>query len=213
MRDKRLAIIGNADVTDDYSGFVDSCNVVIRINLRENYNMMHSTTGHKADILCYTPRAIKLVLNEDRHMRFLKTYQEHVKQVWFLRPRPGYTLNKERLIGFFLRRERFFLDMSRTFIKQIALKAERVVYVGNEFREAVIKKLSEGGHGTGEIYPSAGIMAIEKCLGEMEFAGHEKYLLGFTFQGWEGHPWHLERELVDRYVERGVLRIPSPEWL
>ncbi|MCG7853627.1 MAG: hypothetical protein MIO92_13995, partial [Methanosarcinaceae archaeon] len=62
---KNLVIIGNADVTGDHSELVNSFDVVVRINLRKNHNTTHGTTGTKTNLLCYTPRAVHMVMNND----------------------------------------------------------------------------------------------------------------------------------------------------
>ena len=203
---KKLIIIGNADVTSDHSEFVNCCDVVIRINLRKSRNVIRGAIGQKTDVLCYTPRAISLVLNDDEELEFLKGYCGHLSQVWFLRPRRAYWVNRRSFAGFFFRKERFFFDMSMAFIKCLGLKGRRTEFIKMELLNSIVRKLWNLDPGGLRPSPSAGIMVIEKVLADNECANFEKYLLGFTFEGWEGHRWDLEKRLVEGYREKGLLR-------
>lgn len=203
---KKLLIIGNANVADDYAAFVHSCDVVVRINLRKNHNTIHGTTGQKTDILCYTPRAVHMVLNNDEDLECIKDYCKGVRRLWFLRPRHAYLVNRTFLAGFILRKERLFLDESRAFLKSFELKKTVPEFVGKDFLDAVIHKLCALNPSIKRPLPSAGILVIEKVLACADFDHYEKYLLGFTFEGWEGHPWELEKELVRGYLGKGRLR-------
>ena len=50
------------------------------------------------------------------------------------------------------------------------------------------------------IRPSTGIFAIEYILDQPRFARYDKLLFGFSFQGWEGHAWETEREIVEEHT-------------
>ena len=203
---KKLVIIGNADVTGDHSEFVNSFDVVVRINLRNNHNTAHGTTGTKTDLLCYTPRAVNMVMNNDEDLKLIESYCSNVSRLWFLRPRHGYWVNRSFLSGFFFRRERLFLDLSRAFIKRFKLKESRTEFIEADFLNSVINNLRNQNPDGPKPWPSAGIMVIEKVLADEEYTHFEKYLLGFTFDGWEGHPWASEIKLVEGYNEQGLLR-------
>ena len=55
---------------------------------------------------------------------------------------------------------------------------------------------------------SAGCIAIESLVTSARYADWDKYIVGYTFNGWSGHDWTVERELCERYVSAGLLRIP-----
>jgi hypothetical protein len=203
---KKLLILGNAVVTSDHSELVNSFDVVVRINLRKNHNTIHGTTGKKTDVLCYTPRAVNLVMNNDEDLKCIEGYCGDLRRLWFLRPRRAYWVNRIFLSGFFFRKERLFFDISRAFIKCFELKGSRIEFVDTDFLNSTIKKLWDMNPSGKRPWPSAGIMVIEKVLTDKEFANFEKYLLGFTFEGWEDHPWDLEKKIVERYRGKGLLR-------
>jgi hypothetical protein len=54
--------------------------------------------------------------------------------------------------------------------------------------------------------PSLGFIALVHLLGTRRFADHEKYLCGFVFEGWRGHPWAEEREIVRGWIETRRLK-------
>lgn len=206
LKAKKLAIIGNANVTCDHSQFVNSCDVVIRINLRKNPSLILGVTGGKTDVLCYTPRAVSLVLQDDEELRFIRGYSAHLSRLWFLRPRRAYWVSRRSLSGFFFRKERLFLDMSRTLIKGLGLGHSTIEYIKMDLFNSTVKKLWDLDPCGMKPSPSAGIMVIERVLENEEYSNFEKYLLGFTFEGWAGHRWDLEKRLVDRYHEKGLLK-------
>lgn len=202
---KKLLIIGNADVNDDYARFVHSCDAVVRINLRKNHNTVHGTTGQKTDILCYTPRAVHMVLNSDSDLEHIKGYCSGVNRLWFLRPRRAYWVNRTFLAGFFFRKERLFLDEGRAFLKRFQLERAGAEFFGTDLLDAVVRKLWALNPSGMKPLPSAGILVIERALACADFDNYDKYLLGFTFEGWEGHSWELEKKLVKEYCSKGRL--------
>ncbi len=53
--------------------------------------------------------------------------------------------------------------------------------------------------------PSLGFIALVHLLGTYRFADHERYLCGFVFEGWRGHPWAEEEEIVRGWIGAGRL--------
>jgi hypothetical protein len=56
------------------------------------------------------------------------------------------------------------------------------------------------------LMPSLGFVALAHLLNDSSFTRHDKYLLGFTAEGWNGHPWAVEKRLIDRWLASGVLK-------
>ena len=65
--------------------------------------------------------------------------------------------------------------------------------------------------GDPELLLSAGCIAIESLVTNPLYADWDKYIAGFTFTGWRGHDWTVERELCERHVAAGLLKIPHAE--
>jgi hypothetical protein len=52
---------------------------------------------------------------------------------------------------------------------------------------------------------SSGTIAAYYILDQKEFSEYQKYMLGFSFQGWRGHEWDLEKKFIGSFVECGKL--------
>ena len=59
--------------------------------------------------------------------------------------------------------------------------------------------------------PSLGFIALVHLLGTRRFADHEHYLCGFVFEGWRGHPWAEEEEIIRGWIAAGRLAWLSSE--
>ena len=59
---------------------------------------------------------------------------------------------------------------------------------------------------TDAIMPSTGLLGIEMILDDQSFNDYEKYIIGFGWEGWKGHPWHLEKMLIEDYINNGILK-------
>jgi hypothetical protein len=207
-RQKRIAVVGNADVTKDYSSFIDSCEIVIRLNLRSGLPaLMHGRLGKKTDILAYAPRATRLVLDDREHAGQLRRFAEGAQRIWFLGPRLWFRLRPGGIIRFLVRNKRLAFDASATMLKVLQLDDRRIEYFPRGFRHSVAKKLQALDGNTGKAFPSAGIVVIQRVLEDPEFEPYQKYVLGFTFEGWQGHPLAVEKRLVEAHSANGLLQI------
>jgi hypothetical protein len=56
-------------------------------------------------------------------------------------------------------------------------------------------------------FPSAGMVVIQRILEDPEFGSYQRYVLGFTFKGWQGHPFTLEKRLVETHAAKGLLHL------
>ena len=54
--------------------------------------------------------------------------------------------------------------------------------------------------------PSSGCLALMHIAHDPLFADHEIHVLGFGFNGWEGHPWFAERAFAETLQRAGRLR-------
>ncbi len=53
--------------------------------------------------------------------------------------------------------------------------------------------------------PSLGFIALVHLLGTRRFANYERYVCAFVFEGWRGHPWAEEQEVVRGWIGAGRL--------
>jgi hypothetical protein len=207
-RRKKIAIVGNADVSKDYSSFIDSCDAVVRLNLRHGLPaLMHGRLGTKTDILAYAPRATRLVLEDREHVGQLRRFAEGVPRIWFLGPRLWFGLKPRDIIRFLARDRRLVFDTSAAMLQALQLENRQIEYFPRGFRSGVARKLHLLDGSTAKGFPSAGMLVIQRVVEDPDFEPWQKYVLGFTFEGWRGHPFALERRLVETHSAKGLLQI------
>jgi hypothetical protein len=56
---------------------------------------------------------------------------------------------------------------------------------------------------------SSGYQVISCVLECSDYDGAEKYILGFAWAGWDGHPWAEENAQIQRWIQRGSIRDAS----
>ena len=205
---KRIAIVGNAEVLKDYASFIDSCDIVIRLNLRADLPALtHGRLGTKTDILCYAPRGARLVVDDPENEAQLRHFANAADRIWFLGPRWWFRLRAGGIARLLVRDRRLVFDASAATLRILRLEDRQVEYFARGFRQSVANRLRDLDSNTGNTLPSAGMVVIQRVLEDPEFAAHRKYVLGFTFEGWHGHPFAAEKRLVEAYSARGLLQI------
>jgi hypothetical protein len=214
---KKVVLIGNAPLEHDLSDFVDSCDCVVRFNACRNYRI-HS--GAKSDVLFLNnagnPRSqatLAFLLRKRTREKVAKELPyTRASQIFFVRPSAAFCksfleqyipednpLRKQQLHDLEVHR-----DLGREIVAALFLHDKKVTFIDPGFYVAVWKKLQRYGK-TEAIMPSTGILGLEMLLHCASFARYEKYIAGFRFEGWPGHPWELERRLLNDYVERRVI--------
>lgn len=205
---KRIAVVGNAEVRKDHSSFIDSCDVVIRLNLRCGLpSLTHRRVGNKTDILGYSPRAVRLVLEDREHAEQVKLFANGAQRIWFLGPRLWFRPRPRGIIRFLARQEELEFDASASMLKLLELEDRQTEYFTRGFRRSVARKVRALDAAAGKTFPSAGMVVIQRVLEDPEFERHQKYLVGFTFEGWQGHPFAAERRLVEAHSAKGLLHV------
>lgn len=195
---KKLVIIGNADIDVDHSDFINSCDLVIRFNLCRNYNI---NTGKKIDVLCLTntgPHAISFY--HERKISKLG-FVRNIGEVWFVRPR-------KRFIDKLFFNRKTETEYGKNIVISNNLTGKDIEYITNDLYKTLWDKLLSLGS-TNAVMPSSGMVVIEKVVSDGKYHDYEKYLVGFSHEGWEGHPWDLEKKLIDHYVSNGSLFKPA----
>jgi len=177
---KKLVLVGNASLNKDMSAFIDASDVVIRFN---DARTLGVKSGFKTDILCVRNTggpALCFIANKS-----VKKYPKFpdLSEVWFPRNGDTFTEYSEKIIE-----SNELCDVKiRRFSKELNNKV---------FEKLVVISKSE------KIYPSSGFLALSYILETSEFDQYEKYIVGFTFDMWEGHPAKAERILVETYCKQ-----------
>lgn len=226
---KSLVIVGSAPLNRDYSKFIDSSDCVIRFNNCKNYAV---NSGKKTDILIltrtgnpYRQKTLQFMLKDRSEEEINKElpYLKSAKQIWFARP--GITFLEKYFKNNFPRNNKFRIhelkgfkitgqrDLMAEMINAQKMQEKKIfVITENVYIRTWQKLLSYGT--TEAIMPSTGLLGIEMILDDKSFNSYEKYIIGFGFKGWKGHPWHLEKMLIKYYINRGILKdsIPYERW-
>lgn len=219
--EKSLIIVGSAPLNTDYSKFIDSFDCVIRFNNCKNYAV---NSGKKTDILIVTNtgnpnknNTLQFML-KDRFKEEIKKelpYLSNVKKIWFARPEITFLSNY--LKNNFPIKNKFIIhelkvfkvtgerDLIREIINAQKLQENEISVISDDLYIRTWKKLLSYGN-TDAIIPSTGLLGIEMILDDKSFNSYKKYIIGFGFDGWKGHPWHLEKMLVSDYINRGILK-------
>ena len=200
-----MAIIGNAPLQTDLSEFIDACDLVLRFNECRNYGI-HS--GRKIDILCINNTGAPARRIVDGTMIRSASYYNSISEVWF--PRNAEIHRKyvqaveppSPLIE--------YVDWTEELIVSNELAGVTTRRFPGELYEMVFHKLKKKMLGP-FVSPSTGFLAIEYVLSEPRFSGYEIILIGFSFQGWVGHPWKTEHKILRGYARsRPNFRIIPP---
>lgn len=56
-----------------------------------------------------------------------------------------------------------------------------------------------------DLMPSVGLMSFVHVLGNPELSDYQKFVVGFTFGGWEGHDWEQEKRFAEAWFASGAL--------
>lgn len=194
---KRMVILGNAPMSMDMSDYIDASDLVVRFNECQNYGI---GTGSKADILCIN----NFGQPAEEWIKY-RTYQKlpcvgRTREIWL--PRSTSLLEHRRTV-----RDRHFdptrfRDLGDELIDSNQLRDKTVVKFSDELNARVLAELKALSLGQFR-EPSTGILAISYILSEQRFDDYRKVILGFTFEGWKGHPWSSEKALVERYIAEG----------
>ena len=216
---KSLIIVGSAPLEKNLARFIDACDCVVRFNNCKNYNV---NSGSKTDVLFlsnsgdpanHPTLAFMLKERTSREIKQELPYLNRAGQIWFVRPPSAQftaflknrvpdtvPMKKTELVN-----NAHGRDLAAEIIGAQKIPEEKVRLVAPVFHASVWDKLLEYGK-TEAVMPSTGVIGIETILQDSQFRIYiKKYIVGFSWTGWEGHPWELERQLVSDYISQGKL--------
>jgi hypothetical protein len=222
-KQKKLIFVGSAPLPNDYSGFIDSCDCVVRFNDCKNYG---GNSGIKTDILVLnnsgdpdTMRTLQFMLKPRTGAEIARElpYLNQTKEIRFARPPVDFLIDfvkSEITEGSLKETELKSLRPGRDLAAEITaalnIPPEKTAPLPTpEFYTGVWKKLISFGP-TDAYAPSTGTMGIEMILADPRFADYQKFITGFGWNLWNGHPAELERKLVINYSDQQVLKFLSP---
>lgn len=222
---KRVCILGNGPLSQNYSEFIDSSDIVIRINDCKNYGNLG---GEKIDYLFVTNtglvvRQILYNLSLINNEPFLK-----LKKIFIVRNLKSHSEHLE-LVKKSELKSRYLLDYTAEIIQSFRSSASKIESLSYNFNKNVfdninyfpliiltryifldpkvrrhfsVKNLMRRFYYKRKfLMPSTGMFTIIYTIEKIMKAGDELHLFGFTFEGWHGHAWAVERALCNELVK------------
>ena len=188
---RRLALVGNAPLKSDLAGQIDSSDLVVRCNEAKT---LGGYSGTRTDILCITNTGspAERIIRE-RSVRKMPRFPR-LSEVWFPR-HSGVHLQRLRALGSDFP-ESELEDCSRRLLEANSLDGMRVTHFSRESNERAFERLHQESP-QDFICPSTGFLALWHILEQPEYAAFDKFLFGFTFEFWEGHPAATERKIIE----------------
>lgn len=197
---KKLVIIGNAPVkkhffsikAKNYASFVNKADLVIRMNKCQNYR---KGTGKKTDVLALINRG-KPARRLSTSFEIKKEITKNCSEIWFTRPQNLPEKNPFELMP----------DESDKLLNYQILQNKKTEFISWDLYLELLQKINNSAEKT-LFEPSSGWCIIEKILKEKRFETYEKYLLGFTWEGWQGHAWEIEKQICLKYIQEKKLKL------
>lgn len=206
---KNMFIIGNAEVKEDLNDKINSADIVIRFNNVNNYNI---NTGIKTDYWILSSN--KFLLNQ--HIKdgnklgakkdFSVQYMiENSLNIYFSIP-PFFPMQNDfqgKIFNHLMsedRKER--IDSVHRFLEYF--NCENISHRIIEFPNKYINDIAPEIWSPKWTCPSNGYLITRMFVDDATFYKYKKHLVGFTWEGWEGHPWILEKLYLEK-MERECL--------
>jgi hypothetical protein len=197
-----VVIVGNAPLGYDYSGLVDAADVVVRLNDCKRYL---GRSGTKTTILCVNNSGVPARGYIAQTPLLTNPLCGGVGEFWF--PRDMHThLRWVRRVRH--DRDHEYQDLTDGIVAANRLFTKTLVRGSAAMNDALYTTLQtiERANGVPDRSfecPSTGALAMAWALADPRFREHRVVLVGFRFEGWEGHPWRAERQWVDEHVRSG----------
>ena len=205
MIPKRLVVVGNAPIVNPYvqkiaqflglkltnhDSFVDKSDVVIRMN---ETKYLGNGTGINTTIL-------GLINVGKPSVKFSSTFliskivQEQLEEIWFSRPQNFQEPLLEHLP------KAYFCDNSKEIISFQQFNPAKTSYISKEDFEHLTQIIAQKGYAA---KPSTGLCMLYMAINEPAFKNFDKYIIGFNLNGWKGHNWKAEQEIIEDWLQKG----------
>lgn len=198
---KRLVIIGNYPIEkkrfffkpdNKLANWIDSSDYVVRMNLCSSFDQ---GTGTKTDCVGIVNVGIPAIEFAYKN-RINPLVIQQAETILFSRPKARFVNESNAHFP-----EVCQQDMSSYIISFQELRGKKNEYISTPFFLELNKIV-----GTRYI-PSTGVAVVKYFLENKEFMMFEKYLVGFSWEGWSGHNWEAEKEYAFKCQSEGKLKI------
>lgn len=198
---RRLVIVGNADLSQDFSGQIDTADYVLRFN---RPRLIDGWSGTKTNCLmmCNSGKPMQEKLKDNSFVeteffrqaeQIVLVYHPFIMKTYFERPRFTSKLLKHRR-----------LDWTDAAIDVFGQAGKDVVIKSAQFYLDACAEIGIYGAALKQWFPSTGYLGIWDCLKHFDLSEWEVYLCGFTWQGWKQHDWSSEEKWVRARISEGT---------
>jgi hypothetical protein len=192
-------IVGNGEIGQGHAAAIDSADFVVRFNECGSFG----TGGERTDAVavCNTGRPGKAMLGS-------AVWREHpavraAREIWSVRDPHNFAVLRTRLVFSHPELDDFCDDHTNEFNGFCADSGRRHRVVEKSIHDRVDLALAAFSPAP-YVVPSSGMIVIADVLENQP--DDEVVIAGFSYRGWEWHPFAAERQLVDRYEAEGRLR-------
>ncbi|MBB4006524.1 Urease operon accessory protein [Allorhizobium taibaishanense] len=205
---RRIMIIGNGDVPQEVADAIDAADLVIRFNNVRNFGR----AGRRTDIVavCNTGRPAKTMLRS-RTWRNSRAVSES-GAIWSVRDPVKLEAMKPEVLQDFPELEDLFEDHTEDFDAFARSGGKDHFVLPGSTHESAVAALTPYDPGS-YVVPSSGLVVVSHILQDPTFAGDTVFLAGFSHEGWSGHPFAAERQLINAHIEAGRLTRLEPSSL
>ena len=197
---RSVVIVGNAPLGEDRSALVDRSDFVVRFNVPRTWGA-ESGTRFDAWVLANGRAGRHFV----RRAPFLDApYRDLPREVWFPRAVEVHRELREAHEGDFVE-SLAAEDVSARILRRNRLRQPCLHFDAAFYRRCLGCLGEEGGLPDPTMIPSAGFLATRHVLERMPES--RVTLIGFTFEGWPGHPWAQEARHVRGLAAAGRLTL------
>ena len=199
---RRIALVGNAPTGTDAAAAIDACERVVRFNDARGFG---GEAGSKAtDLFLVNRGGAPAEWLRDPALARRPAVAAASRVVLPLHPDSAYLPIRRDAAGRVHRDDR---DHSARLRERLETPARAVIRLPARHHERCCAALGlDPAGGVDDGRPSTGFVALAWYLDALA-PGWRVVLHGFTFEGWEGHPWRREREWVEARVREGVAQV------
>lgn len=197
---RMIMIVGNGDIEQRVAQRIDGADLVIRFNGARNFDHAGSRTDVVA--VCNTGRPAKAMVLDAAWRESVPVKESSA--IWSVRDPQKYQQIKPDVLAHFPELTDFFDDYTEDFGSFARNNGKEHVVLPAALHDTVDAELAAF-QPARYVVPSSGMLVMAHVLNDPAYAGDKIAFAGFSHQGWDGHPFEAERQLVDAYVSAGRL--------
>lgn len=209
---KTMYIVGNAKVDKDCTAEINAADLVVRFNKLDNYN---KGTGTKIDL--WVQASNKFLINRSIEEPAsitgntgipVKEIISQTQSLIFAIP-PLLPIHSTTQYSMF---QRLLRDDKTERVESIYrflehFNSEQHPFRILEFPDKYVNELAPDLWRLNWTCPSNGYLMVRTLIDDLSFYKYRKILVGFNWEGWDGHPWILEKLFMERLERDNVITI------